>query len=683
MGNRSSNGTPSGGTADYDYKLTNSHPEDTNLAYKLNIDPPKEQERHDSAKMGTYFHITNMCWIVVFLVLVFLLLLVGFIVDAETNTTQNWSASGSRRFNDRYVSVSSIHKKNFDFAQPSRYLLTANSTTATPSIWDGIVIFPTMDGKIIAITEVTGEVVWALSICEDIYGLNTLFCEEQTHIHGRYMSRSTPTIWAQNVVISINGPADIIVLDRHHGTWVSTIPLSLNPYAVVTQAGSVWDNQLYVGTSSNITNSGFYERNTNGGTGGVNCTYVGTFYRVNLNTRTIVWATSMVNPDGVVTGDYLGFGGIPISGSSPPLSIRKGLVMFNTGNLTCWPASFQACVDASTYATVHQDCYENPLFKYALFNSLVVLKMDTGGLFFHEKFYGYRTWDISCNHQQPSSSSCSGGACPFNNDRYVNCPSQANGRLDSFEFAGDPILGADGRGEEIAYVAQNSGLVVAIELKADDAVVVPNGRIQWATQVLNGSGIGGIAADNDRIYFSVYNINETLWYVNATTTATGQPGVLFGNTTCGGWGALYKTTGLPSWYTEHPKCDSQAFIYGVQQAGSYGPPTVTNDLLLVTSGDVLVDVHGEPVYIPTQPYSITRSGHVYSLCVDTGAITSELDTGAPFFQQGISVKQRCVYAGNGYMRDTSDDGKFFEGNSFFIWCVKNTHSNGGKKCPSF
>lgn len=676
MGNRSARGTPTTNTggSDYQYTLKDPHTEDVNLANGLNIPPPKECQRHDGAVMGTYFGITNICWILIFLLLIFILLLVGFIVDANVNPTNDWSSHGSRRYNDRHVPVSSIHKQNFDFSKPTSIIITANSTTSNPSIWDGVVVFTTWDGKIIAVKEKSGDLLWSVDICIDIYGLSVPVCDEEVLEYGRYLSRSTPTIWDHNVVISINGPADILVLNMYKGTLVSIISLTSNPFALVSQSGSIWDGQLYVGTSSN-TSRACFERFPHG-FGDSGCTFVGTFYRVDLKHESVVWATPMVNPDGVLSGDYNGFAGIPITGSSPPLSIAEGLVAFNTGNLTCWPTSFQNCVDAATYETVHESCYENSMFQFALFNSVVVLRMDDGSLFWHEKFYGYRTWDVSCNNVPTNP--CN-GPCKFHNDRYANCPTKALSKLDSFEYGGDPVLSTGDGGHEMLYVAQNSGLLVALRLDRR-SVTTTNGRVEWATQVLSGSGIGGIAGDCDRIYFSVYNKDNTRWFINHLGPQAG----IYGNTTCGGWGALHKSNGLPSWYIEHPKCGQSACSNDVVQTGGYSAPTVTNDLVLVTSGDVSVDDSGEPIYGVSIPYTSAadyehgNAGSVYSLCTKNGLVTSMFNTGAPFYQQGISLKQRCAYGGNGYARNT-EGGKFYEGTMFYIWCVESTHA---RACPT-
>ena len=68
MGNKTTTGHPYGGS-DYDYTLKEPHPKDVRLADGLGIPPPRECEKHDSAKMGTYFGITNICWFLVLLIL--------------------------------------------------------------------------------------------------------------------------------------------------------------------------------------------------------------------------------------------------------------------------------------------------------------------------------------------------------------------------------------------------------------------------------------------------------------------------------------------------------------------------------------------------------------------------------------------------------------------------------------
>ena len=289
----------------------------------------------------------------------------------------------------------------------------------------------------------------------------------------------------------------------------------------------------------------------------------------------------------------------------------------------------------------------------------------------YEKLMGYRTWDLSCgpNYVSPTEAKCDSynTTCPFKDNRYANCPTQYDSMFQSFDFASDPVLQIHSDSSENLYVIQQNGVVYSIKAKREldlDAganQMDGNDRFLWATHVFQGSGMGGLAADKKYVYFTLGNKEGDPWYHD-----DGYDSVY-----CGGWGALSTYDGLPGWYKTHPLCDGNYdYFWVADRTGSFAPPTVTNDALLVACSDRPISSHPHcPINCTNDCGSPTDSssygGTLYVSSTKDGEITSSYQTGAALYRQGLSLHGKCVFTGDGYLESKN----YEKGTNLYAWCV--------------
>ncbi len=639
----------------------------------------------DESASYAYWRSTNLCWIFAIILAVVLMAILGGVFDA--GLLVSWTSHGSKRLNDRSVPVSSLHSKNFDLSDPSFVTeWPTNSTTTTAAVWDGVVFFCSWDGRITGIHEHTGETLWIKKICEDYYDVDADDCPGLV-LSQEYICVATPTAWGPNMVVSVRKPPGFVVINQKTGELVKKATLTTNEHAIVTQSGTVWDDSYIVGTS--ISEEEAWEDADDG------CTFIGELFRWNLDANALVWKTSMEDPYGTHPDEPSGFSGMPIRGSSPALSVKKGLIAVTVGNLVCRPSWYAECVAASpcndedddeeefdpeAYRTRYDECHNHGTAKFALFNSVVLIKFSDGSLYWHEKLLGHRAWSAACfslglPHPCVETLGDDDAACDFYHNPLLNCPSEEESCENSFEFAGDPTLQVHSGGQESLYVQQHSGEIYAFDLRNDDseeehepAVSLPSGydfsRLRWARSPFPGAEFsgtgGGIAVDKRGVFFSIYNRNERPWIYGPDNVTT----------YCGGWGALETSNGLPIWYKPNPMCNF-TFVgcdgdpeLPASRTGGRGPPAITNDLVLVTSEDTTRRPDGEfqSDWNPSDNYC---GGHVFALHKKNGNVVTSYETKEPFTAQGFSLHGRCAYVGNG-----PDPSKLKAvGKKMFGWCV--------------
>lgn len=664
---------------------------DSFMADTFGVPRPTVQESNDSSKMFFYFWFHRIGWIVLFA-----LCFIGVMISVsmiDSGLSSSWSSHGARRLNDRNVPISSVSTKSLRLETPTFTRHVGNSTTCTPAIWNGKTFFTTYDGKITALKSDTFEFIWEIDICVGLYGQPPLVCNAALALQ-MYTSVATPTVWGDYLVVSIKQPADIVIISQSTGQIVKKVTLDDHPFAEIVQSGTVWSDALYVGTS--ISDVNIRNEVIDG------CTFIGHFYKVKLDDNVdhnadleIVWSKSVVNPNdyGVPPGgasqpEHTDFFGVSVKGSSPPVSSKEGLVYFTTSHFSCGPYDLMTCLYDTPYAMHEQECYSDSRWKHASFNSVVALDMDTGYMVWFERLIGYKTWDMTCgpNHIYPGSNNNNNNnnndngdvdslicnayntSCPFRNHKTANCPSVTESEYQDYNFVSDPALQIHAEGHETLYVLQQSGIIYS--LKAERSVD-NHERFIWATHVTSGSGMGGLAADKEHVYFTVSNGNQDGWYVDDSYIPT----------SCGGWGALQTKDGLAAWYSAHPLCNANYdYFWKVENAGSFAPPTVTNDVILIASSDKPVGVYN----LQNSNCSDIQAtdpghfgGHLYAVSTKTGEVSSSYQSGVSFFKQGLSLHDRCIYVGDGYLASE----QYEVGSQVYGWCV-NTRLNSPCDCDN-
>lgn len=159
--------------------------------------------------------------------------------------SQNWLNHGGDLFNRRYAyKESKISPKTAPNLRLKWKFHAGKDITATPAIYEGSLYFPSWNGNIYAVKEADGSLVWMQNL-EKLTGLNaTGFILNANWT----VSRSTPTIAGDLLIIGIYGPAVVIALKRTTGELVWLTYLDYYPAAIITMSGTYYNGLVQLHT---------------------------------------------------------------------------------------------------------------------------------------------------------------------------------------------------------------------------------------------------------------------------------------------------------------------------------------------------------------------------------------------------------------------------------------------------
>lgn len=106
--------------------------------------------------------------------------------------------------------------------------------SATPALADGTVYFPSWNGFLYAVNAFTGELQWKQNLSE-LTGLQGTGVTVNVTV-----SRATPTVTGNLLIVSIYGPAVVIAVTRSSGTLVWLTTIDSRPRAVITMSGTAY-----------------------------------------------------------------------------------------------------------------------------------------------------------------------------------------------------------------------------------------------------------------------------------------------------------------------------------------------------------------------------------------------------------------------------------------------------------
>ena len=106
--------------------------------------------------------------------------------------------------------------------------------TATPAIFNGTLYFPSWNGYLYAVKAADGSLVWKQNL-QTLTGLNGTGLIVNVNWT---VSRSTPTMADDMLIVGIYGPAVVIAVEQATGRLVWSTRLDSNPTGIVTMSGT-------------------------------------------------------------------------------------------------------------------------------------------------------------------------------------------------------------------------------------------------------------------------------------------------------------------------------------------------------------------------------------------------------------------------------------------------------------
>ncbi|KAL2330012.1 hypothetical protein Fmac_017593 [Flemingia macrophylla] len=364
------------------------------------------------------------------------------ITDGRRPQSQDWLNHGGDLFNRRYAYKEyKISPQTAPNLRLKWKFYAGKDISATPAIYDGTLYFPSWNGNIYAVKETDGSLVWKQNL-ENLIDLNTNASGVLLNVNWT-VSRSTPTIVGDLVIVGICGPAVVIGLKRTSGELVWNTTMDHHPAAVITMSGTYYNGSYYVGTSSLEEGASIEEC----------CIFRGSFAKLNAQSGAMVWKTYMLPDNNNTRG---GYAGASIWGSSPSIDVNRNHVYIATGNLYSAPQRILECQESQnnqTKPSQPDECVEPENHS----NSILALDLDSGNVAWYRQLGGYDVWFIACK-----------------NASSPNCP--PSGPTPDADFGEAPMMltsYVNGTKKDMVVAVQKSGFAWALDRN--------NGNLVWFT----------------------------------------------------------------------------------------------------------------------------------------------------------------------------------------------------------
>lgn len=349
----------------------------------------------------------------------------------------SWPDWGANPSNDRNSKDNIINRdsvKNLNLAWKTAL---NGSISATPSVEPGNVYIVDWAGWTYRVNSTNGAVIWATNLTAVA---NTSF---------PVVSRTTPAILSDRIIIGLRGPAMELALNKTDGSLIWMNLLSSHPFAVITQSPSNDNGVIYQGVSSleelAATNKSY-----------PCCSFAGIMTALNSSNGNIIWSTPMIPPSITGVGNY---SGAAVWGSAPAYDTKN--VYIGTGNLYELPeaaAECQLACDANPASCLNKPPCTDP---NVLFDAVVALNKTSGVIQWATRLEQTDAWNVACLGIIGDPD---------------NCPLPTG---PDYDFGQAPILfGTDG-----LIAAQKSGVVWSLNRTT--------GKVIWDTIGGPGGTLGG------------------------------------------------------------------------------------------------------------------------------------------------------------------------------------------------
>ncbi|KAF3444766.1 hypothetical protein FNV43_RR14459 [Rhamnella rubrinervis] len=294
---------------------------------------------------------------------------------------QDWLNHGGDLHNRRYadketkISPESVSKLSLKWK-----FYAGNDITVTPAIFDGNLYFPSWNGYIYALKASDGSLIWKKNL-QKLTGLNATGVVLNVNWT---VSRSTPTVAGDLLIIGIYGPAVVIAVERSTGELVWSTRLDEHAASLITMSGTYYQGAVYIGTSSLEEGLSVDQR----------CTFTGSLSKLNATSGAVLWQTFMLPDNHGESGQYAG---AAIWGSSPSIDCSRNHVYIATGNLYSVPLRVQQCQEKQNNQTLpsHPDTCVEP---DNLSDSIIALDLDSGKIKWYRQLGGYDVWFYACRN---------------------------------------------------------------------------------------------------------------------------------------------------------------------------------------------------------------------------------------------------------------------------------------------
>ncbi|KAM7184188.1 Quinonprotein alcohol dehydrogenase-like superfamily [Naviculisporaceae sp. PSN 640] len=507
--------------------------------------------------------------------------------SASSINTATWAGWGNGISNNRWTSTRAINSLNVRSLAPKCLFTYPFGVSATPTVQDKMVYYPTWNGSLVALDYTTCHIHWTINVTSLIHLYKTPSPETARATYP--VSRTSPQIDLANSVLyfATQTHALLVAVDLHTGALLGMTQINGHPFAVITSSPTFWKDRIFVGASSYEEPAPLFFENY------PCCSFIGTMACLSFNRRANKFTTKWSIPT-LPSGK--GWSGAGVWGSQPSLDTTnpgREQVFFGTGNVYSFPEEYAHCAARNSTA----ECMPEGVNQEAV----IAVDIASGKVNWIRRVSGMDAWN---------------GACITSPIDVKNCPAMPPGRDSDFGMAPTfvPRHANSRLKEDLVVVGQKTGVIFAFSAKT--------GKTIWLTDTshMQGGGLSwGIAVDNEKVYYTLPYSNFNLPFNTSTSI----------------YGSLSLTNnGSITWEVPAASVSQGKNVVALQ------PPTVAGDLVFYPRAGIM---SGDGT---AADYDNSK-GSLVVLDKRTGALVREIELETTF-QGGIAVVGEYVLFGTGY-----------------------------------
>lgn len=157
----------------------------------------------------------------------------------------DWTSHGGDLKNDRFAyGETKISPETVANLKLEWKFIAGKDISATPAIYNNTIYFPSWNGKIYALDALDGSVIWQQDLGQ-LTGLKSISTWVVVGVNWT-VSRSTPTVADDILIVGVYGPANVVGLKRSNGELIWSTQLDTHNYSLITMSGTYYKRDVYV-----------------------------------------------------------------------------------------------------------------------------------------------------------------------------------------------------------------------------------------------------------------------------------------------------------------------------------------------------------------------------------------------------------------------------------------------------
>lgn len=303
-------------------------------------------------------------------------------VSSQQPIGEEWVGWGGNIFNNRWSSRNTeLTSSSIQDLTQQCHLVYPSGVSATPTVGENAVYYPTWNGLLVALDYKNCSVLWQINVTSIInaYAPVTPLQNQATYL----ASRTSPQILGNVLLFGTQIHALLVAVNLHTGKVLSTIQINPHPLAVITQGATVHNGVIIIGGSSAEEVGAILP-------GYKCCSFVGNIaglvfdpYRSEFD---VLWNISMI------PARMTGWAGAAVWGGQPSIDPYRNQVFIGTGNVYQAPTEYWECEGNRTTKTGADPCLPKEIWQ----ESLLAIDVSTGHVNWVKQISALDDWTLAC-----------------------------------------------------------------------------------------------------------------------------------------------------------------------------------------------------------------------------------------------------------------------------------------------